>query len=667
MGAPTLNDPEAYLSYRKSEGAPKFFFGLKERETFQSLFDQWDTEGSPLEEAEEILAGRFRFYSKTETETGFPPNWHRNHFMGEEVPADVHWSRLADFGFGDIKNIWELSRFGWAFTLVRAYWRTGDESFPEAFWTLFEDWLKRNQPNQGANWKCGQEISFRLMAWCFALHGFLDAASTTAARLQALLKAVAVSGERIVANIDYAISQKNNHGISEGMGLWTIGLLFPELKNARLWKEKGERVLECLAADLIYEDGAFSQHSMNYHRVMLDDFIWAIRLGELNGSPLAAGLRANVAAAADFLWRCQDDHSGSVPLYGSNDGALILPLSNCDYRDFRAVVTSGRLLSHGFMSLSPGPWDEAILWLRGPGSLHGERRVETRPKSVSSETGYLVLRDEDGFLFSRAGSYRHRPAEADSLHVDLWWRGLTIAGDAGTYSYNPRLGHLGNLKGTAVHNVVSVDGRDQMEKVGRFLWLPWIWGEWRRREGPDAFWFEGWQDGYQRLADPVEHRRALFSGGGGFWVVLDRLKSEKVHELALQWLLGDFPVKELDAPGAYCLDTPEGFFHLAMESTLTMSQAEISLVKGDALSSRGWRSSYYQQVEAVPSILLRQEAREATFITVFSPKPVQISVAENRFYVSSGDRRFSIGLAPVKSKAVVDGITSFSAIVENTK
>src|SRR6185295_11415525 len=107
-----------------------------------------------------------------------------------------------------------------------------------------EDWRDNNPPQLGANWKCGQEISFRVMAWCFGLYGFLDAQSTTAQCVASLAQMIAISGARIEANLDYALSQHNNHGISEGLGLWTIGSLFPELRSAERWREKGRQVLE---------------------------------------------------------------------------------------------------------------------------------------------------------------------------------------------------------------------------------------------------------------------------------------------------------------------------------------------------------------------------------------------------------------------------------------
>ena len=131
-----------------------------------------------------------------------------------------------------------------------------------------------------------------MLAWCFGLYGFLDARTTTAERVAALAQMVAVSGRRIEAVLGYALSQRNNHGISEGVGLWTIGLLFPELRTAARWRDRGRQVLEDLGRALIYEDGSFAQHSVNYHRLMLHDYLWAIRLGDLHGRPRALGCRS---------------------------------------------------------------------------------------------------------------------------------------------------------------------------------------------------------------------------------------------------------------------------------------------------------------------------------------------------------------------------------------
>ena len=84
-----------------------------------------------------------------------------------------HWTEYetgkAPFPFSlfpipDIKFIWEPARFGWAFTLGRAYHITQDEKYAEAFWKYFETFTDGNPPYLGPHWMNGQEVAIRLMA-----------------------------------------------------------------------------------------------------------------------------------------------------------------------------------------------------------------------------------------------------------------------------------------------------------------------------------------------------------------------------------------------------------------------------------------------------------------------------------------------------------------------
>ena len=633
---PGLANAEDYLDYRLSGEAPRFFFSSQAREKYQPLFAQWDREVSPVNEADAILDGGFRFYSKTEKQAGFPPDWHRNHFTGEVAPKGRHWSKLGDFDFGDIKNIWELSRLGWAYTLVRAYWRTGEEKYPEGFWKLFENWMVNNPPNQGVNWKCGQEVSFRVMACCFSLYGFLDSPATTAERLHAMLKVISESGDRIFANISYAVSQKNNHGISEGVGLWTIGILFPELNKAAAWRDRGRKVLEEQAEELIYEDGAFAQHSMNYHRVMLHDCLWSIRLGELNECPLSDRLRAKVKAAADFLYQCQDERSGRLPLYGSNDGALVLPLTNCDHLDYRPVVQAGCIQASGETPFGSGPWDEESLWILNREPARMTRVTRHRAALAATAAGYYILRGEEGFLFIRCCShFRHRPKNGDFLHVDLWWRGLNIARDPGTYSYNPEVPWKSTLGSTACHNTVTVDGYEQMDRAGRFLSVPWIRGKaelvTHESEGSSFRCFEGRHSGYERLPDPVSCRRAVAALGADTWVILDRLTGTVSHHYRLHWLLGDFPWLWDEEARALVLQTGEGRFFLTLGAVAGNEEVPVipSVARADEDTPRGWWSPYYQTMEPAVSCSIERDSSEAAFWSVFSPAPCPVRMGRS--------------------------------------
>lgn len=622
-----LAEPARYAAYRRS-AAPHFFFGPDACAAGKLYFQAWD-QGltSPVEVAAELAAGILRYFEHTPATIGCPPQWHRNPFTGQTAPVEGHWSELSDFGYGDIKIIWEPSRFGFVYTLVRAYWRTGNEHYAEIFWQFVEDWRRHNPPQQGPNWKCGQETTFRIMAWCFGLYGFLQSPSTTEVRLSQLAQMIAVSGQRIAANIDYALSQQNNHSVSEAVGLWTIGLLFPEFTQAEQWRNQGRALLERLAGELIYLDGSFVQHSMNYHRVLLHDYLWALRLGALLDQPLSQATAERVGCAGRWLYQVQDPGTGRVPHYGQMDGALVLPLNNCDYLDFRPVIQAVHYLISGFRCYPAGPWDEDLYWLCGTASLNAPLQVTERCNLQATEGGYYTLRSTESFLFTRCATYRHRPGQADMLHVDVWWRGQNIALDPGTYSYNAPAPWQNPLAHTRYHNTVTVNDRDQMERVGKFLWLPWLQSRVNHAMPPVAgvtqYW-EGEHQGYRRLPVPVRHRRALVGLPQNSWLVVDLLQSTANHTYRLHWLLADFPYQWQEQQQQMCLETAAGPYTLQVGTVTGQGQATVE--RAAAASPRGWQALYYFTRQPAISLDLTLTADQTCFWTLFGPKPAQVQI-----------------------------------------
>ena len=616
------------MAYRR-EGAPPFFFDPR-LNVGSALLRGWDEgQESPSVRADALARGVLRYFGHADFDVGCPPEWHTNPWTGERVPADRHWTRIGDFAHGDMKAVWEPGRFRFAYDLVRAFARDGDESRAELFWRLVEDWRDRNPPFRGPHWKCGQEVSLRVMAWCFGLYAFLGSRATSPERVADLAQMVAASGYRIEATLDYALSQRNNHGISEGVGLWTIGSLFPEFRRARRWAELGRKILERLGRSLIYDDGAFAQHSVNYHRLMLHAYVWTLRLGDILGRPFSPRLRERVRRAGEWLYQLQDGPTGRVPWYGHHDGALILPLDNCEDQDYRPVLQATHYLTEQRRLFGDGPWDEDLYWLFGRQAVSAPAQARGAPTLRADVGGYHTLRASSGFAFLRAATFRHRPAQADLLHLDLWWHGQNVALDAGTYSYNAPAPWDNALAGTSCHNTITVDGRDQMRRAGRFLWLPWARGAERVRRvsgrGRIAYW-EGAHDGYARLDPPALHRRAVVRLGEEHWLVLDDVASRGPHQYRLHWLLNDWPWEWVAAPAAtagggtfasLAVETPAGRYGIQIGTT--RGPAVGSLARAEAGSVRGWRSTAYLRREPALSLELIQESASSRFWTAFGP------------------------------------------------
>lgn len=575
-------------------------------------------------QAEQLLTGRIIYFDHLPVKTGFPPHWQRNPLTGREAPANRHWSQIDDFALGDIKLIWEASRFTFVYALARAYAHTADERYPAGFWQLLENWQQHNPPQLGPNWKCGQETTFRVMAWLFGLHAFTHSPATTPERVAMLAQMVAVSGQRIEANLAYALSQQNNHGISEGVGLWTIGLLFPELKQSGRWRAKGRRVLESQATTLIDQDGAFAQHSFNYQRLMLHDYVWAIQLGQLHGQPLSQQLKDKIGQAGRFLYQLQDEITGRLPNYGQNDGAHILPLTNCHSQDYRPVIQAIHYLTTGKRCYPAGPWDELLFWLFGPDSLAAPQEPPARRDLAAAHSGYYTLRSSSGFVFTRCGPFQHRPGQADTLHLDLWWRGQNIALDPGTYSYNAPAPWNNPLAQTTYHNTITVDGQEQMKRAGKFLWLPWLKaqtttvGKWPLAPGFNLVW-QGHHNGYEALS--VHYERAIGRLPDEGWLILDRLTSPAGHDYRLHWLLGNWPYEwqgEL-----LLLHSPAGAYQLRVgclrPGTNETIPAQISLIRADPQSPHGWQAPTYFQRQPALSLTLTINAPQLIFWTMFGP------------------------------------------------
>lgn len=554
--------------------------------------------GALLSEADEILVGRVRL------------------FGGEPVPLELvnsgpklHWTELEkssnEIQEKDIKWTWEAGRFGWAIVLGRAYWLSGDERYPESFWKYLETFLDANPAYQGAQWTSAQEAALRLIAIVFAAQTFAGSPHSTPARMVSLGQAIAAHAGRIPPSKAYSQAQNNNHLLSEAAGLYTAGLALMEHPQAANWRKLGWRWFHQGLASQVSADGSYAQHSTNYHRLMLQLALWVARISE--GQPFPTKTSDRLAAATRWLLDLLDDESGGVPNLGPNDGAYILPLSAGSVWDFRPVVQAAGKAFLGKAPLAAGNWDEMGLWLSGISPLEDT--------AGSGESSVKTVRLDHSWAYLRTARFSSRPGHADQLHVDLWWRGVNLALDPGTYLYNAAPPWDNALSRTCVHNTVTVNDQEQMTRAGRFLWLDWAQARLLEHEkAPDGAWerISAEHDGYRRLG--VVHRRSMTGFKGGRWWVKDTLYTQENPEnssefsIRLYWLLPDWPwmLQKIDYGANLLLQSPNGWVMLKVEYrkealALLAEHPQICLVRagemeygeGAANPILGWRSLTY--------------------------------------------------------------------------
>ena len=469
-------------------------------------------------------------------------------FGGDPVPLDLtngtsseHWSSLVSLPpEQDIKFLWEPARLGWAITLARAYAFSGDDGYAIDFWDKTLLFLNTHPPNQGYQWQSAQEVAIRLMALVFCDRVFAHAPSSKPEYRTRLWGAIIEHAQRIPPTMMYARAQNNNHLISEAAGLLTAGLYLPDHPQAAKWRLTGWEWLNWGFQHQIEKFGTYIQHSVNYHRLMLQIALFIDHLLCITADlSWPAATLAHLRAATQWLWTLTDPQSGRVPNLGANDGAYLFPLTQLTFEDYRPVVDAAAKAFLNYDVYRQPELSEMADWfeLSAP-TLQVEKRLYAPDMSQIS--------GKHSRAFMHTAQFKDRPSHADQLHVDLWWRGVNVALDPGTYRYSASPPWENALTSTKVHNTLTINDRDQMLRAGRFLWLDLAQAQiisHKTDASGDLIQITAEHNGYRKLG--VRHMRSLARANEG-WTIKDFVvprggrPPEKHVDLHLTWLLPDW-------------------------------------------------------------------------------------------------------------------------------
>jgi len=607
-------------------------------------------------------AGRVRCFGRWVGDFGDPVDWQRNPVTGELWDGRAHWTAvLRDTGrAGDVKLTWEVGRFPQAFDLARAA-ALGVMAPPaaaEALRRQVEGFVRENPYGRGVHWASGQEIVLRLLAWAFAASALRDEPAMRTA-LPAVARHLHEGATHVERNLDYARrAVGNNHLVSEAFGLYLAGALLPAAPDARRWKDQGLEILTSEADRQVYEDGGYLMCSHTYQRAALQLYLVAAALRRREGQEVPAPWRAAMERSLRFLAAHQSPADGRLPNFGCNDGSLPLILSSCDRSDFRPFLQALSLAARGERLYAEGPWDEEAAWILGPSSLAAPLAPPPRTSVSFAGSGSHVLRGHAPGTFAclRCGSLRHRFAQIDMLHLDVFWRGENVLVDGGTYLYSGPPQWNAHFTGGASHNTLTLDGRDQMVHHRRFKLLYWTRARLLRFEdGGDWVVAEGEHDGFRRHPGGCVHRRAVLHGKDDLWVVVDRVSGTGAHAARLHWLGGPYPHRYQGGLGRLSLETPAGAF------TVTALSAGGEPLGGEVVSGserppRGWLSRYYGEKVPAPSLAvgLRGEA-PLELVSVLAAGEPTVRVEAGRWAVESGPCRLRFRLREGRIEDIAAG------------
>ena len=497
-------------------------------------------------EAGDIRQHRFQLLGFTEVDYGPEIDWHLDAVHHKRAPRRA-WFRIPYLSYADVgdhKVIWELNRHQHLVTLAKAYHLTGEESFVAELIRQWYHWQRENPYPFGINWASSLEVAFRSLSWLWVLHLLEGCAQVPESFLRDLVNGLALSGRHIEEYLSTYFSP-NTHLLGEGVALFLIGILCPQLAPAQRWRARGWEIVLRQAERQVQSDGMHFEQSVYYHVYALDFFLHARILAAANAVTIPSAFDQTIERMLDALRDLSQ--AGFPPRLGDDDGGrLFNPRRNLAEHMIDPLATGALLYHRPDWKVAASVLPEETLWLLGPGAaaefeeLQEARRAPTSVRLGASGIHVMAASDPvpqrlviDG---GPQGTGRSGHGHADALSVQLSVNSRDWLVDPGTFCYVSPGDERDLFRGTLAHNTLEVDRLDQAEPAGPFAWnlLPCVSVE-RWIVGKTFDLFEGSHTGYGRLPDPVVHRRLVFHLKSRFWFVHDLAEGHQTHRLNLSW------------------------------------------------------------------------------------------------------------------------------------
>jgi uncharacterized heparinase superfamily protein len=562
----------------------------------------------------------------------------RFEFNGEsfDLPEQIDWLNNPS---RDVEWHILLHKFYYAVGLGMAYTETGAQCYLEKWQVLTGSWIEQTPPGFIAADVTGR----RVQNWIYAYYYFVGQARQSALCPLFHLKLIASIAKQ-VNFLRENLTPARNHRTLELYAIFLTGVAFPELKEAKEWVSFAlPELARNMQTDLL-PDGVQCELSTDYHQLVLKNYLCVRRLAKLNSIPVPEAMDERLVKALEFS------------MYVHKPDGIVPSLSDGDARGFLDLLMQGYEL-YG---------RDDMLYV----ATQGRRGAPPARRSVHfPDSGYSIVRSgwgENGKSFADeqylildcgplgAGNHGH----FDCLSFELAAHGRSLIVDPGRYTYS-EAGEVNwrvKFRGTAYHNTVVVDGKNQTRYELRAIkeTSRHAHGSVRHKvTGPApghelrTFETKSRSDFIHGIARSHEydavHERRLFFAFGEYWICCDTLTSPNAHRYDLLFHLAE------QAQNQVTIKRERG--------TLSVCSPNLVIAQEERYDSMefgvepGFVSYRYGVKQSAPIVRFSQNGTNAEFQTVLYPYrdvAPNILVRELRITAEDGSnidaRAFSISI-----------------------
>lgn len=338
---------------------------------------------------------------------------------------------------------WQLNRMYFWSDLSVAYRATGNEQYAEAFVQELRSWIAQcpvpdhADNGAGSSWRTIEAGIRAGGSWMDAFYAFRASPTMSDADLLAIIHAFLDHGKYLRAH-----HTSLNWLTMEMSGLYAIGAVFPEMKEAAEWRNYASNTLAEEARKQFLPDGAQIELSTTYQNVALDNILHIADIARWTGN--AAELPASYIAPLEkaYAWQvaivAPDRHLPRI----NDSGPSYLPdvlkralLYFPNRSDFRWFASNGR-------TGAPPPFESIYLDRSGLAAMRS---------GWDTASSYLLF---------RVGPLGMNHQHQDSLGVNVWAYGRELIFNGGGGSYEDSKWRRWAISAFA-HNTVVVDDMAQ--------------------------------------------------------------------------------------------------------------------------------------------------------------------------------------------------------------
>ncbi len=375
-----------------------------------------------------------------------------------------------DGAHGEARINWELNRHHQFALLAKDFYASRKEQYLSELTRLFDDWVARNPFLYGIAWTSTMEVALRVSNWCYA-YAFLNKTGAAPALCHAMERGIITMTDYLTHHYS-RYSSANNHLIVE---MYAIGLVGVATQR-KDWIALAIATITRELPRQNYSDGINKELSLHYHAFFMEAVGLLLRVLQRNGIAVPDIWTDYLTRMSEYLANCLVG-DGAVA-FGDNDEGKILDLQATPYNYYEYVL--------GLMSfLLPQSYvdeetvGETLAWL-----FHADERRQLADKPRYRPTGSVcyaeggnsLLRSSDGRAlvgidhaalgFGTLAAHGHSDALSFVLFIDE--KPLIV--DPGTYVYHWQRAERDYFCSTAAHNTVCINGKDQSQRRGAFLW-----------------------------------------------------------------------------------------------------------------------------------------------------------------------------------------------------